>query len=333
MPLGQLVTMGGKQTSDIDLIERRHLEVARITSVQDGAMSQRVFDRDPGTPLILGHEGAHPVPPQPEINCQLLRRMPFVLRIESQQPRERDSGLAIRKRINTDRVEYRKSFGETLRIRSQLKCWSVEETLMSGLFEEANRLEAIPLPDAEVYYQSNFDLGRHPDEILRDLISDVPWRQHKILVWGKVHLQPRLVAWYGDPDTVYTYSGITLEPLPWTDLLLDIKKRVETVTAASFNSVLLNYYRDNRDSMGFHSDFEPVLGDRPEIASVSLGEERTFILKHKTNKLAKPVRLRLASGSLLLMKGETQRYWQHGIAKQTRPCGPRINLTFRRILT
>jgi alkylated DNA repair dioxygenase AlkB len=204
---------------------------------------------------------------------------------------------------------------------------------MSGLFEESNRLETITLPDAEVYYQGNFDLGRDPDEVLHELISDVPWQHHRILVWGKMHFQPRLTAWYGDPDTVYTYSGITLTPLPWTDLLLDVKRRVETAIAASFNSVLLNYYRDNRDSMGFHSDFEPTLGQRPVIASVSLGEERTFILKHKTNKLAKPVRLNLASGSLLLMKGETQRYWQHGVAKQIRPCGPRINLTFRRILT
>src|ERR1039458_9543194 len=86
---------------------------------------------------------------------------------------------------------------------------------------------------------------------------------------------------------------------------------------------------DNRDSMGFHSDDEPELG--PVIASLSLGEERTFVLKHKRNKSAKPVRLKLASGSLLLMKGETQRNWKHGIAKLTRPCGPRVNLTFRRI--
>ena len=176
-------------------------------------------------------------------------------------------------------------------------------------------------------------LGRHPDTILQQLISEVPWRQHRILVWGKVHLQPRLVAWYGDPDTEYTYSGITLEPLPWTDLLLDIRKRVETVTGASFNSVLLNFYRDNRDSMGFHSDDEPELGERPVIASLSFGEERTFVLKHKVNKLAKPVRLRLESGSLLLMKGETQRYWKHGIAKEMRSCGPRINLTFRSIVS
>ena len=189
------------------------------------------------------------------------------------------------------------------------------------------------MPDGEVFYLCGLELGRSHDEILQQLIADVPWRQESILVWGKMYAQPRLIAWYGDRESYYTYSGLRLTPLPWTDLLLEIKRRIETVTAASFNSVLLNYYRDNRDSMGFHSDFEPVLGDRPEIASVSLGEERTFILKHKTNKLAKPVRLKLASGSLLLMKGETQRYWQHGIAKQTRPCGPRINLTFRRILT
>ena len=99
-----------------------------------------------------------------------------------------------------------------------------------------------------------------------------------------------------------------------------------------FNSVLLNYYRDHRDSMGMHSDDEPELGERPILASLSLGEERTFILKHKRDKALKPVRLKLASGSLLLMKGDTQRYWKHGIDKETRPCGPRVNLTFRRIL-
>jgi len=97
--------------------------------------------------------------------------------------------------------------------------------------------------------------------------------------------------------------------------------------------VLLNYYRDNRDSMGFHSDDEPELGLRPVIASLSLGEERTLTMKHKLNKLAKPIRLKLTSGSLLLMKGETQRYWNHGIAKESRPCGPRVNLTFRRIVS
>jgi alkylated DNA repair dioxygenase AlkB len=171
------------------------------------------------------------------------------------------------------------------------------------------------------------------DEILRQLIADTPWRQDNVLVWAKEYRQPRLTAWYGDPGCDYSYSGIALAPLAWTDLLHDLKSRVETAAATAFNSVLVNYYRDNRDSMGFHSDDEPELGSRPVIASLSLGEERTLILKHKTNKLAKTVRLRMASGSLLLMKGETQRHWKHGIAKESRPCGPRVNLTFRRIDT
>ncbi len=204
---------------------------------------------------------------------------------------------------------------------------------MSSLLDATDRLERIPIADGEVYYSHKLELGCDDNEALDRLIADVPWRQESILVWGKMYLQPRLVAWYGDSGSDYTYSGITLTPLPWTDLLLEIKRTIETVTGASFNSVLLNYYRDNRDSMGFHSDDEPELGLRPVIASLSLGEERTLILKHKLNKLAKPVRLKLASNSLLLMKGETQRYWTHGIAKESRQCGPRINLTFRRIVS
>jgi alkylated DNA repair dioxygenase AlkB len=203
---------------------------------------------------------------------------------------------------------------------------------MSSLLQATNSFERIPIADGEVYYLGKLELGWDDHAVFNQLIAEVPWRQERILVWGKMHLQPRLVAWYGDRGSDYTYSGITLTPLPWTELLLEIKGRVETVTAASFNSVLLNYYRDNRDSMGFHSDDEPELGLRPVIASLSLGEERTLILKHKLNKLARPVRLKLASGSLLLMKGETQKYWTHGIAKESRPCGPRINLTFRQIV-
>ncbi len=203
--------------------------------------------------------------------------------------------------------------------------------MMSDLFAAADRLERIPMIDAEVYYLSDLVLVRERDEILQWLIAGTEWRQDTIVVWGKTYQQPRLVAWYGDSGSEYTYSGITLSPMPWTELLLDIKKRVERITQESFNSVLLNYYRDNRDSMGFHSDDEPELGEKPVIASVSLGEERTLVLKHKMDKLAKPVRLRLASGSLLLMKGETQRCWKHGIAKETRRCGARVNLTFRHI--
>jgi alkylated DNA repair dioxygenase AlkB len=203
---------------------------------------------------------------------------------------------------------------------------------MGDLFESDGRLQKLPIPDAEVYYLRRLDLGLADDLILHELIASTPWRQESVVVWSKTFPQPRLVAWYGDRGSDYTYSGIRLSPLPWTDLLLGIKSRVETAASASFNSVLLNYYRDNRDSMGFHSDDEPELGERPTIASLSLGEERTMVLKHNTNKLLRPVRLKLESGSLLLMKGETQHYWKHGIGKESRHCGPRVNLTFRSIL-
>jgi alkylated DNA repair dioxygenase AlkB len=203
----------------------------------------------------------------------------------------------------------------------------------ADLFSRHEGLEQIPMQDAEIYYLRHVPLAQPPHIVMSELIDEVLWRAEKIVVWGKTYPQPRLIAWYGDVGKNYTYSGIKLEPLAWTQALLDIKSRVETAARTDFNSVLLNYYRDHRDSMGLHSDDELELGDRPILASLSLGEERTFILKHKREKTLKPVRLNLASGSLLLMKGETQRYWKHGIDKETRPCGPRVNLTFRRILS
>jgi len=203
----------------------------------------------------------------------------------------------------------------------------------ADLFPAQDGLEHIPVQDAEVYYLRHLPLAQPPHIVMGQLIDEVPWRAEKIVVWGRTYPQPRLIAWYGDVGKNYTYSGIFLEALPWTQALLDIKSRVEAVARMDFNSVLLNYYRDHRDSMGLHSDDEPELGERPILASLSLGEQRTFILKHKRKKASKPVRLKLASGSLLLMKGDTQGYWTHGIDKETCPCGPRVNLTFRRILT
>jgi alkylated DNA repair dioxygenase AlkB len=202
----------------------------------------------------------------------------------------------------------------------------------NDLFEsdEPRRLD---LPDADVIYWRSVDFGAPPDVILRELIEQTSWRTEVITLWGQQHQQPRLTAWFGDPGARYTYSGLSLEPLPWTDLLSDIRTRIETLTEGSFNSVLLNYYRDQRDSMGMHSDDEPELGRNPTIASVSLGERRTLVLKHKFTKELKPVHLPLDSGSLLLMKGATQHHWKHGINKESRPCGPRVNLTFRRIVT
>jgi len=193
-------------------------------------------------------------------------------------------------------------------------------------------LRPLPLPGGEVFYASHFDLGQDPLILMRQLIDEVPWRTENVVVWGKSYPQPRLIAWYGDEGRSYQYSGVRLNPLAWTEPLLLVKRKAEHTAGVEFNSVLLNYYRDNRDSMGFHSDDEKELGEQPIIASISLGQERIFVLKSKRDKVAKPVKLRLESGSLLLMKGDTQTNWKHGIEKEKRPCGPRVNLTFRRII-
>jgi alkylated DNA repair dioxygenase AlkB len=205
--------------------------------------------------------------------------------------------------------------------------------MSSDLFTASAKLERVRMPDADMFYLDRLVLAGSDTEILRRLIAEIAWRSEEVVMWGRKLPQPRLTAWYGDPGRSYDYSGLRLDPLPWTPLLLDIKTRVEETAGSTFNSVLLNYYRDHHDSIGFHSDDEPELGDRPIIASLSLGAERTFILKHKTLGRLGRVQLRLAAGSLLLMSGDTQRCWRHGILKESRTCGPRVNLTFRRIIS
>jgi alkylated DNA repair dioxygenase AlkB len=199
------------------------------------------------------------------------------------------------------------------------------------LFAGEPSLELLSIEDADISFAQHIELPAPADSLLRELIERTSWQSESITVWGKKHLQPRLTAWYGDAGKSYSYSGIDLDPLPWTKTLLQIREMVQKLAHERFNSVLLNYYRDHRDGMGFHSDDEPDLGPTPVIASLSLGATRTFILKHKFRRELKPVRLELPSGSLLLMKGQTQTFWKHGIDKLTKPCGPRVNLTFRRI--
>ncbi len=191
------------------------------------------------------------------------------------------------------------------------------------------------MPNAEVRYFRSIPLPDLDSTLLQRLIEEVPWREEEIVLWGRRYKQPRLIAWYGDEGSAYTYSGITLMPLPWSELLTGLKQVVEQLAKTSFNSVLLNYYRNERDSMGMHSDDEPELGENPVIASLSFGAERTLVFKHRKRSKRKDlssVRVPLASGSLLLMSGETQHHWKHGIEKQKTPCGPRLNLTFRRIM-
>ena len=200
---------------------------------------------------------------------------------------------------------------------------------VAGLFEHS-RGEELPVPDAEVILWRSMGLADEAG-LLDALVKRTHWRQERVTLWGRTYPQPRLVAFYGDDGLEYTYSGVTLAALPWAPWLADLKRRVEEVCDSRFNTVLLNYYRDHRDSMGFHADDEPELGPRPVIASVSIGEERRFVMKHRHRDDVDDVKLVLPSGSLLLMGGATQANWKHGVPKESAPCGARVNLTFRTI--
>ena len=188
----------------------------------------------------------------------------------------------------------------------------------------------IPLPDSDISIdQDHFD-SEIAGNLLRELTEEIPWVQNKIKFYGKESLVPRLESWHGDEGISYTYSGIKMDAKPWTKNLLMIKESIEPIAKTTFNSVLINYYRDGKDRVAWHSDDEKELGKNPVIASVSLGAERKFKLRHKKykeNQLQHEVFLQ--SGSLLLMSGSTQHHWLHEIPRTAKPIGPRINLTFR----
>ena len=170
------------------------------------------------------------------------------------------------------------------------------------------------------------------DRWLAQLWRELDWSQQEIRLFGRRVMQPRLTAWYGDPGAVYTYSGLTLTPLPWHPVLRELRGRLQDVTGAQFNSVLANAYRDGRDSMGWHSDDEAELGPAPLIASVSLGAARRFLVRPRTRRAGSPANssgLALAHGSLLLMKGDSQRRYQHALPRTRKSTDLRINLTYR----
>lgn len=201
-----------------------------------------------------------------------------------------------------------------------------------SLLEPATALETMPMIDADMKFMRDFYRPPLCGQYMNILLREIAWRQETIRMWDKQYLQPRLSAWYGDAGKRYTYSGMTLEPNAWTPTLLQIKEDIERASGEPFNSVLLNLYRNEQDSVSWHSDNEAELGDKPVIASLSLGATRIFKLRHKRRKEQKRVALELTDGSLLLMAGTTQKYWQHAIEKERHACGPRINLTFRNIV-
>ena len=167
--------------------------------------------------------------------------------------------------------------------------------------------------------------------LLDELRHSLAWRQDTIRLFGKRHPIPRLHQWYGDHGASYKWSGLVMQPRRWPAPLVALKARIEAASGARFNSVLANLYRDGNDSMGWHADDEPELGKHPVIASLSLGANRDFLLRHRAKQ--RPTEyLSLGHGSLLLMAGATQQYWQHALPKRRRVSAPRINLTFRWII-
>ena len=185
--------------------------------------------------------------------------------------------------------------------------------------------------DGEIHYHESFLSARVADAWLWILMSKLQWQEETLFIAGRNVRVPRLTAWYGTAAAKYRYSGATHHPLPWTQELLPLKDLVESLSGFSFNSVLGNFYRNGNDSIGWHADDERELGPRPLIASLSLGAERTFEIRHNGN--GEILRMPLHPGSLLIMSGDFQSCWKHRIPKDSAIQAPRINLTFRNILS
>ena len=184
--------------------------------------------------------------------------------------------------------------------------------------------------NGEVYYYGHVLPQAQADYYLEQLLHSIDWKNDEAQFFGKHYLTKRKVAWYGDSDYSYTYSGSTKRALPWTTGLAELKTLVEQQTGTRFNSCLLNLYHDGTEGMAWHSDDEASLGKNTVIASLSLGAERKFSFKHKKTK--ETVSLLLQHGSLLVMRGSTQTYWQHRLPPTAKVTRPRVNLTFRTIV-
>lgn len=169
------------------------------------------------------------------------------------------------------------------------------------------------------------------EELEKATWQNIPWKRDKVKLFGKEHFTPRFTSWHGEPGAAYSYSNNLLKPNGWTANLIELKQKIEEVSwPDKFNSVLLNWYRNGEDHMGWHSDDEKELGKNPTIASLNLGTSRKFVLRRKANHQEK-IEIILHDGDLLIMRGETQHFWQHYLPKQKKVKGNRFNLTFREI--
>ena len=183
------------------------------------------------------------------------------------------------------------------------------------------------IENGEYLFYPIFFTKSESDIFFQKLKSEIEWKQESMNMYGKKINFPRLTAWYGDNDKPYSFSGITLSPKVWNEELVSIKNKIEPIAKVDFNSVLLNRYRDGNDSISWHTDAEKELGINPVIASVNFGATRKFQLRHIKTK--EKLEIELTHGSLLIMQGEMQHFWQHQVPKTSQKVGERINLTFR----
>lgn len=196
-----------------------------------------------------------------------------------------------------------------------------------SLFEEQSR-ELLPYDGSAVLHE--WVLGdRSWTSIMATLTETVPWESHTIRMFGKEYPQPRLVAWFGDPHSEYSYSGLAMTVRPWIPVVQDLREIAERYAGVAFNSVLINLYRNGDDKVSWHRDNEPELGSTPTIASMSLGSVRRFKFRHLDSK--EVVSVDLAPGSLVVMSGLSQTCWEHEVPRQAAVSDPRINLTFRQV--
>jgi alkylated DNA repair dioxygenase AlkB len=190
------------------------------------------------------------------------------------------------------------------------------------------RLNLLP-KDGVVNYHLNFISSNNSAKLMNQLQKSLQWDADQLMMFGKLVTTRRKVAWVGDLNCDYTYSGVKKQAQSWTPELLSIKSQIEELAQSDFNSCLLNFYHDGDDGMGWHSDNEKELDPYSPIASLSLGARRKFAFRHKEDKTTIP--LYLESGSALIMRSPTQEFWQHALLKTKTVSMPRINLTFRKI--
>ena len=189
--------------------------------------------------------------------------------------------------------------------------------------------QTFALGDSEIQYVANAFTAREADRLFQSLLDVIPWRTATLTIAGQKRPLPRLQCWMADQGRSYSYSGLKLSPHPWNPDVLRIKARLEQLCEHSFNSVLLNYYRDGSDSVSWHADDETELGPNPIVASVSLGAQRTLEFKPKFNLTTPKKQIVLGSGSILIMGKTIQNNWLHQLPKISGNIEPRISLTFR----